>query len=429
MPEPLREFAAAQLTGEQLQAGRDRHLEWAAGLVRTASTRFFGPAQATWYRTLGRERGNLREALHHALGDPRRAAQALQMLTALEPYWVATWQLGEARHWLARATAVAAADAGTRAHALAMAAVAACVQGERETGRSLLEEAETLLASAGVDGAVRGRVLLAHGVEALVSRRPGDALAPLEEAMATARTAGDRSLESWALLVLALCRGLADDVEGAGSALRSCMALTGAAGELQVRSYALAASASLSLLRGDPEAAADQARTALVMATDLGDRLGAALALEVLAGTAASRRHQEHAATLLGAADARWDTLAIDPDTVPYLSVCRRRIEGMARLDAAVRRGAALSDEQVVALALERTPAEEAPEEAVSLTRRELEVARLVGAGLTNRAIAEQLGISQRTVETHVDHVLRKLGFGSRTQVAAWVAEREARRG
>jgi non-specific serine/threonine protein kinase len=31
-------------------------------------------------------------------------------------------------------------------------------------------------------------------------------------------------------------------------------------------------------------------------------------------------------------------------------------------------------------------------------------------------------------VESHVDHILRKLGFGSRTQVAAWVAEREARR-
>jgi non-specific serine/threonine protein kinase len=51
-----------------------------------------------------------------------------------------------------------------------------------------------------------------------------------------------------------------------------------------------------------------------------------------------------------------------------------------------------------------------------------------VGCGLTNREIAEQLGISQRTVESHVDHTLRKLGFGSRTQVAAWVAEREARR-
>ena len=71
---------------------------------------------------------------------------------------------------------------------------------------------------------------------------------------------------------------------------------------------------------------------------------------------------------------------------------------------------------------------EEPPEEQVPLTRRELEVANLVGGGLSNREIAEQLAISQRTVESHVENILRKLGFGSRTQVVGWVLEREARR-
>jgi non-specific serine/threonine protein kinase len=188
-------------------------------------------------------------------------------------------------------------------------------------------------------------------------------------------------------------------------------------------------------MRDDPDTAAGLAHEALVPASELGDRLGAALALEVLAGTAAARRDPERAATLLGAATTRWGSLGLDPDTVPYLSPCRRRSEAqggadprLSRFEGAFRRGEALTEEQVIALALEQPPAEEAPDEPVDLTRRELEVARLVGAGLTNRAIAEQLGISQRTVESHVDHVLRKLGFGSRTQVAAWVVEREARR-
>ncbi|MGE5720006.1 MAG: LuxR C-terminal-related transcriptional regulator, partial [Nocardioidaceae bacterium] len=35
---------------------------------------------------------------------------------------------------------------------------------------------------------------------------------------------------------------------------------------------------------------------------------------------------------------------------------------------------------------------------------------------------------SQRTVESHVENILRKLGFGSRTQVVGWVLERDARR-
>jgi non-specific serine/threonine protein kinase len=61
--------------------------------------------------------------------------------------------------------------------------------------------------------------------------------------------------------------------------------------------------------------------------------------------------------------------------------------------------------------------------DAVNLTRREQQVADLVAEGLTNRAIAERLVISPRTAQGHVEHVLVKLGFTSRTQIAAWVAE------
>lgn len=42
---------------------------------------------------------------------------------------------------------------------------------------------------------------------------------------------------------------------------------------------------------------------------------------------------------------------------------------------------------------------------------------------MTNRAIAEKLVISQRTAQGHVEHVLAKLGFTSRAQIAAWVVE------
>jgi len=55
------------------------------------------------------------------------------------------------------------------------------------------------------------------------------------------------------------------------------------------------------------------------------------------------------------------------------------------------------------------------------LTRREREVAALVAEGITNRQIAEALFISERTAQTHVQHILNKLGFSSRSQIAAWV--------
>lgn len=57
------------------------------------------------------------------------------------------------------------------------------------------------------------------------------------------------------------------------------------------------------------------------------------------------------------------------------------------------------------------------------LTRRETEVAALVAEGLTNREIAARLFISERTAESHVEQIRNKLGFHSRTQIAAWFAE------
>ncbi|HEX5402595.1 MAG TPA: alpha/beta fold hydrolase [Pseudonocardiaceae bacterium] len=58
------------------------------------------------------------------------------------------------------------------------------------------------------------------------------------------------------------------------------------------------------------------------------------------------------------------------------------------------------------------------------LTDREMEVARLVAAGLTNKAIASTLRIAPRTAEAHVEHIRRKLEVRSRAQIAAWAAVR-----
>lgn len=60
-----------------------------------------------------------------------------------------------------------------------------------------------------------------------------------------------------------------------------------------------------------------------------------------------------------------------------------------------------------------------------SLTERELQVARLIAEGHTNRQIAGYLQMSERTADTHVQNILNRLGLMSRAQVAAWIAARE----
>ena len=56
------------------------------------------------------------------------------------------------------------------------------------------------------------------------------------------------------------------------------------------------------------------------------------------------------------------------------------------------------------------------------LSPRELEVARLVARGLTNKQIGQTLYVSERTAENNVQHILTKLGLRNRSQIAAWAS-------
>jgi DNA-binding CsgD family transcriptional regulator len=85
--------------------------------------------------------------------------------------------------------------------------------------------------------------------------------------------------------------------------------------------------------------------------------------------------------------------------------------------------GRAWSLERACSQALELLSAHRATAGLGRLTARESEVAALVARGLSNREIAEALTIAERTATSHVEHVLDKLGFHSRTQIATWVTE------
>ena len=114
---------------------------------------------------------------------------------------------------------------------------------------------------------------------------------------------------------------------------------------------------------------------------------------------------------------------------VPYhensVTEARNRL-GDRVFQTAFDHGRALTLDDAAARALREQPPGGSPKSAADevLTPREQQVAELVAQGLTNRAIADKLVISQRTVDGHVDHILNKLGYGSRTRIAAWVLQR-----
>jgi DNA-binding NarL/FixJ family response regulator len=63
------------------------------------------------------------------------------------------------------------------------------------------------------------------------------------------------------------------------------------------------------------------------------------------------------------------------------------------------------------------------------LTPRQLQIARLIARGLTNKQIADELVISPATVARHIANIFADLDFNVRAQVAAWVAERDSAAG
>ncbi|HEX4941699.1 MAG TPA: helix-turn-helix transcriptional regulator, partial [Actinomycetota bacterium] len=186
------------------------------------------------------------------------------------------------------------------------------------------------------------------------------------------------------------------------------------------------------------DAAAELVGSCVRLHRGSGDRFQLAMALEGLAWIATTGAQEERAARLMGGADR----LFTESGTMIYppwdrahdgcASDCRDRL-GRAVFDRSFAAGREADTDEVVAFALDETPA--APpraargRSATDLTPREREIAVLVAEGLSNRDVASRLVISPRTAETHVEHILTKLGFTSRAQIAAWVVEEEASTG
>jgi DNA-binding NarL/FixJ family response regulator len=131
--------------------------------------------------------------------------------------------------------------------------------------------------------------------------------------------------------------------------------------------------------------------------------------VEVVALTSFGEDERVHAALEAGASGY----LLKDSDADEVSAAIRAAHRGEFPLDPAIARGLTASL---------RAGSRDGPD--AELTTRELEVLRLLGAGKSNKEIAGELQISERTARTHVSNILGKLELSSRTQAALWAVRR-----
>jgi non-specific serine/threonine protein kinase len=192
--------------------------------------------------------------------------------------------------------------------------------------------------------------------------------------------------------------------------------------------YALRNLGIVALYQANHKQAAAFFRESLTLSKELGDRWVAEGCLEGLAGAAALKRQHEHAARLFAAAEAlraslgRHRSIADQADFDKRVASTRAGL-GDAAFATAWTQGSNMPLEEATKAALAPTESLPAGTAKSPFTLREREVVALVAQGLTNREIASRLVISERTADTHVQHILNKLGVSSRVQVAAWAVE------
>lgn len=193
------------------------------------------------------------------------------------------------------------------------------------------------------------------------------------------------------------------------------------------RTGALRCLADIARERRDLPRAESLDREALSVARSVGNIGQIAAALQGLAFSALRRRRWKRTATLLGAATATRTASQITilpSQREPFARAVgtARSALGEARFETCWQSGLSMTPDAAIAYAMDELPEHgQAPrEDDLILTTREREVASLVARGLSNSEIARALSVSRRTADSHIQHILNKLGFRSRAQIASW---------
>ena len=405
---------------------RRRHRDWCARLTLELTEQIVGPEQVSVFNALADMHAELEAALDFCLGTPGEAEVGLRLSASLWLYWQARGHLTEGRRWLDALLAATPDSAPGRAHGLTAAGYLALAASDQEAALQLLQEGAALAHSSDQPFVV-ALATQYLGLAALF----GGELSRADHLFRDAAEQHRRLDPRYAAFCLAdagVTALFSGDLPRAEAAFEQSLVLN-RGGDPWTRSHALWGLGLVHLTRHAPTIALPLEREALQLMGDVDDPHGIALCLEALAWAAASVEDHEGCARLSGAAEAVWRSIPARPPAPltplyeEHLADAGRSL-GEHRWSLLCAEGASLSRTEAMALAVgtrQRMAAPSPrPDTRAQLTPRQLEVARLVAEGLTDREIADRLVISRRTAESHVQQILHRIGARTRAGIASW---------
>ena len=427
--ETIREFGLRKLDeAKETETYRHRHLEWFLSLARRAEPEWRGPNQGPWLDRLEADLDNLRAALDYSRTRADRIDTGLALASALWLFWHSRDHIGESRQWLG-SLLDQAGPGRARAYGLNVAGFMAYVQGDTAAAVPLLDESLRLNEALG-DRAGANFSLLRLGIGLYYNNDLDRAVGVLDQALTRYRETGDRVGIYVAAYELAETLTMVGAYARASSLHEESLALKQQQGDAWHIGLSYFGLGLLAWRQGNQPHAVAKLRESIALRQELEEWWGLTRALEALAWVEASRGDLRRAAHLMGAAAAMLERsgTALSPNYLIHHEQCVHAVTtGLttAEFEAAWAAGHRMPAPQAVQYAVKggslprrdvRLPGEVSP--------REAEIAAFVATGLTNRQIAGKLHLAERTVDSHVEHIMDKLGYRSRAQIAAWIATR-----
>lgn len=427
----LRQYARARLAASEhdtvvARRHRDYYMDLAERMCASWPCQNSG---TTWFTVLRREHANLRSALLTATRTLDGRRRGLRMCATLGYYWIASGAHDEGRRRLERFLDADQEPSVDRARALAVRAWLHLLRDDPAPARAMLVDAKRLSEDSG-DSRACALVTLGTGLSQLREPDVAAAARTLLRAYADLLQVQEEPAAAFALLQHVVARSCAEASDNANQLRADILRLSGEATPSWALAYAEWEAGVIHCRGREYERANELADSVITTLARSGDVLGAALGLTLSAWCASGLGDHRRATRLLGAIDRFWPSIGGPSSACGGLVLDQQRCRdecgealGDGRYDTQFESGAALSIDEAVAESHEPLRPSPTKQLMTPLTRREADVAKLIVGGHTNKEIAAALVLSPRTVDTHVENILKKLGFSSRTQIATWLAE------